>query len=371
MPGWLQRRHAAAVNEPRPARAAPSAAARSRPSAPSSSAQIAVQRSSDTDHGRRADADPRRSSPVVRSAGLAQTDFPALDVVIVSYRSRELTRNCLESLHRYRPRGDVRVFVVDNASHDGTVEMIGADYPDAELISSAKNLGFGRANNLAIREGNAPYVLLINPDARVTADALDVLLDLMESDPAVGMCGCRLELEDGTFDHAAKRSFPTLLGALAHFTGIGRRPSAPAALSQYRAPDVDSGLVEAINGAFMLIRREALNEVGLFDEGYWMYMEDLDLCYRFKQFGWLIWYEPRISAIHLKAGTSGKIRGTRLNYAFHYGMFRFYRKHYAPHKNSLVNFAVYAAIVVKLFISIVRNALRRKRPWTQLSTSRT
>ena len=144
----------------------------------------------------------------------------------------------------------------------------------------------------------------------------------------VGICGCRLELEDGTFDHAAKRSFPTPVSALGHFVGIGRR-RATGRLAAYRAPAVEAGPVDAVNGAFMLMRRNALEEVGLFDEGYWMYMEDLDLCYRFAQAGWLTWYEPSATVIHIKAGTSGKNRKPRLNYAFHYGMFRFYRTHYA------------------------------------------
>src|SRR4029077_10494994 len=112
-----------------------------------------------------------------------------------------------------------------------------------------------------------------------------------EARPRVGLCGCRLEREDGSFDHAARRSFPTVLGALGHFTGAGRSDRAPGALAQYRAPEVVSGEVDAVNGAFMLMRRAALDEVGLFDEGYWMYMEDLDLCYRLHEAGWVTWYE--------------------------------------------------------------------------------
>jgi GT2 family glycosyltransferase len=238
------------------------------------------------------------------------------------------------------------------------------------LIRNDANVGFGRANNLAIRRGSSPYILLVNPDTQVTPGALPHLLELMEADGTIGMCGCRLERVDGTFDHASKRSFPTVIGALAHFTGVGRRRGVPRALAQYRAPDVESGAVEAINGAFMLIRREALEEVGLFDEGYWMYMDDLDLCYRFGQAGWLIWYEPRVRAIHVKAGTTGRVRGTRLNYAFHYGMFRFYRKHYAPGRSTLVNGVVYGGIAAKLVVSIVRSGIRRNVRWSRPSTSR-
>ena len=122
-----------------------------------------------------------------------------------------------------------------------------------------------------------------------------------------------------------------MLGALGHFSGIGRKRDR-GRLAQYRAPEVERGPVDAVNGAFMLIRRSALEEVGLFDEGFWMYMEDLDLCYRFREAGWVTWYEPSVSALHVKAGTTGGTRSPRLVYAFHYGMFRFYRKHYANNR---------------------------------------
>jgi N-acetylglucosaminyl-diphospho-decaprenol L-rhamnosyltransferase len=282
-----------------------------------------------------------------------------IDVVVVSYQCRELLRACLRSLREYAPPVPMRVFVVDNASADGTVEIIRAEFPEVEPIPCEENLGFSKANNLAIRRGTSRYVLALNPDTRVTDGALEALIALMEERPEVGICGCRLELEDGSFDHAAKRAFPTPLGALAHFTGIGRRTDAPSSLAQYRAPEVESGPVDAVNGAFMLMRRAALDEVGLFDEGYWMYMEDLDLCYRFMQAGWLTWYEPTVTVVHAKAGTSGRIRAPRLNYAFHYGMYRFYRKHYARKNGRALNAAVYAAIAGKLAGSTLRNGMRR------------
>jgi N-acetylglucosaminyl-diphospho-decaprenol L-rhamnosyltransferase len=263
------------------------------------------------------------------------------------------------SLRDHPPPVPMRLFVVDNGSTDGTVEMVRRDFAEIELLPSEQNLGFSKANNLAIRRGNNPYVLALNPDTRVTEGALGNLIDLMQERREIGICGCRLELQDGSFDHAAKRAFPTPLGALAHFTGVGRSARANTRLAQYRAPEVESGLVDAVNGAFMLMRRSALEQVGLFDEGYWMYMEDLDLCYRFKRAEWLTWYEPGVTVIHVKAGASGRTRAPRLNYAFHYGMYRFYRKHYAQRNGHVLNAAVYAAIAAKLAGSTVRNVTRR------------
>lgn len=268
-------------------------------------------------------------------------------------------RACLESLRRFGPSGGARIFVVDNASEDGTAEMILSEFREVELIANSRNVGFSAANNLAIKRCSARYVLALNPDTRVTSGALDRLVQLMDDHPEVGICGCRLVREDGSFDHAAKRSFPTIAGAIGHFLRLGRSERAPEVLSQYRAPEVESGSVDAVNGAFMLIRRAALDEVGFFDEGFWMYMEDLDLCYRFKEAGWQTWYEPAATVMHVKGGSSGPIRSPRLNYAFHYGMYRFYRKHYARQRSRATNVVVYAGIFAKLAFQLVHAELRR------------
>jgi N-acetylglucosaminyl-diphospho-decaprenol L-rhamnosyltransferase len=285
-----------------------------------------------------------------------------LDVVIVSFRCRALLRDCLRSLREHPPQRGLRVDVVDNASADGTVEMVRDEFPEVRLHAAASNLGYAAASNLAIRSGAAEYVLALNPDTRVTGGVLERLLELMDARPEIGICGCRLERSDGTFDHAARRSFPTPLSALGHFTSVGRRSGATGRLAAYRAPEVGAGPVDAVNGAFMLIRRRALDEVGLFDEGYWMYMEDLDLCYRFARAGWVTWFEPSVTVMHVKGGSSGRIRRPRLNYAFHYGMYRFYRKHYAPRRSALVNGAIYLGIAVKLGLSLLRSAVARRIP---------
>jgi N-acetylglucosaminyl-diphospho-decaprenol L-rhamnosyltransferase len=276
---------------------------------------------------------------------------PALDVVIVSYRCRELLRVCLDSLlGEGHPSGGLAVTVVDNASGDGTAELVGGTYPDVRLVASPQNLGFATATNLGIRLGTAPYALALNPDTRIPAGTLDALLALMEDRPEIGIAGCRLERPDGSLDHAATRSFPTPLSALSHFTKTGRG---------YAADPAVSGPSDAVNGAFMLLRRRALEEVGLFDEGYWMYMEDIDLCYRFAEAGWTTWYEASVAALHHKGGTSGPLRSPRLTYHFHYGMLRFYRAHYAPQSSKLLNGVIYAGIATKLAVTVVRTELRR------------
>jgi N-acetylglucosaminyl-diphospho-decaprenol L-rhamnosyltransferase len=296
----------------------------------------------------------------------------ALDIVIVSYRGEALLRGCLESLRRHPAGVPTRVHVIDNASQDGTSEMVAREFPLVVLTVNKRNAGFAAAANLGIGAGSAPHVLVLNPDCEIREGTLDRLLELLEARPEVGICGPALVRPSGEPDHAAKRGFPTPLSSLGHFAGLGRRPRAPAALRGYAAPDPSrAGPVDAVNGAFMLIRRSALEQVGLFDEGYWMYMEDLDLCYRMREAGWMTWYEPSAVALHHKGGSSGVNRGARLNYAFHYGMYRFYRKHYAPVRNQLINAVVYVAIAVKLALSVGRDSVRRLRRLSLLRSTPT
>jgi N-acetylglucosaminyl-diphospho-decaprenol L-rhamnosyltransferase len=281
-----------------------------------------------------------------------------MDVVIVAYHAHDSLRHCLESLRDQSGAQRLNVVVVDNGEDADTAELVRDVLPDAVTIEPHANIGFGRASNLGIRRTHDEHVLLLNPDCELATGTLDRLVEVLEQHPQVGMIGPELVREDGSLDHAGRRSFPTVLGALGHFTGVGRRMSG-GPLAQYRATDVVSGPVDAVNGAFMLCRRVALEEIGLFDEGYWMYMEDLDLCYRLRQAGWLTWYEPSVQALHIKHGTSGSARSPKLVWAFHYGMFRFYRSHYAPHRNPAMNGVVYAGIAVKASGTLAASVVSR------------
>jgi N-acetylglucosaminyl-diphospho-decaprenol L-rhamnosyltransferase len=280
---------------------------------------------------------------------------PNLEVVIVSHGAEGLLRRCLRSLEEHpSSSSEMQVVVVDSGSLDSTPDMVEREFPKVRLVR-CQNIGFSAANNLALRDGEAESVLLLNPDTEVYEGTLDASLARLYSDPRIGMVGCKLVTESGELDHACKRSFPTPLSALAHFTGIGRRGDSSGALSQYRAThlgDDEPGEVDAVNGAFMLCRAEAVRDVGLLDEGYWLYMEDLDWCRRFWQAGWKVFYEPGGVALHVKGGSSGKRRAPKQEIAFHRGMGRFYRRFDAPEHNLLTNAAVYAGIGAKLAISL-------------------
>jgi N-acetylglucosaminyl-diphospho-decaprenol L-rhamnosyltransferase len=290
---------------------------------------------------------------------------PDLEVVIVSHGAAELLRRCLASLRAHPPRtATMRVSVVDSGSPDGTPDMVEREFPEFRLLRCA-NVGFSAANNLVLRESRAAAQLLLNPDTEVYDGTLDVCLARLAADPAIGVVGAKLVREDGELDHACKRSFPTPLTALAHFTGIGRGPAAAGSLSGYRAThlgDDEPGEVDAINGAFMLCRDTAVAAVGLLDEGYWLYMEDLDWCHRFWDAGWKVFYEPGATALHVKGGSSAGRRAPRQEIAFHRGMGRFYRRFDAPGSARLLNLAVYLGIGAKLAVALAITALRAGRP---------
>jgi len=278
---------------------------------------------------------------------------PALEIVIVSHGAETLLRRCLRSLAEHPTSGgEMRVTVVDSGSPDGTPDMVEVEFPEVRLLRRG-NIGFSAANNLVLRQSQAETVLLLNPDTEVYAGTLDAALARLRSEERIGMVGVKLVTAGGELDHACKRSFPTPLSALGHFTGVGG--------DQYRAAELgddEPGEVDAVNGAFMLCRAEAIREVGLLDEGYWLYMEDLDWCHRFWDAGWKVFYEPAGVALHVKGGSSARRRAPRQEIAFHRGMARFYRRFDAPSHNPLANAAVYAGIGAKLGVSLAITAVR-------------
>jgi N-acetylglucosaminyl-diphospho-decaprenol L-rhamnosyltransferase len=289
-------------------------------------------------------------------------------VVIVSYNGRQLLQACLDSLAAEAKSLAVRVIVVDNDSRDGTSTMVRERYPLVDLIPSGGNLGFARAANIGLRLTTSDNLLVLNPDTEVPAGALTSCIAALEARPHVGILGCKLVKADGTLDHACKRGFPTPLSALAYLSGISRRRPRSRALGGYTAAhlsDDDVGFVDAVNGAFMLLRRSALEEVGLLDEAYWMYGEDLDWCYRFWEKGWAVLYWPRVTVLHVKGGITGRHRSLRTNHAFHRSMWLFYRKHYASHRSTILNAAVWTAIWARLILSVMRSSAVRMRAQQQ------
>lgn len=277
-----------------------------------------------------------------------------VDVVIVSFRCRELLKDCLASLARSTSDVQLRVVVVDNASHDGTVSMVRERFPWVEVKEQAGNFGFARSVNCALEECSGDFVLLLNPDTRLEVGVLERLLAKMRVEPSIGMIGCRLVRSSGEFDHASKRDLPSRADAISYvLNGILRWDRRP----RYLAPDVDEfgcGDVGAISGAFMLVRRTAVLEVGLLDERYWMYGEDLDWCNRFWRQNHRIHYCGNVSILHVKGGSAGKIRGGKTNWHFHRSLWLYYRD-YLSH-DSLSDTVVLGGIAASWFLQTCRYA---------------
>jgi N-acetylglucosaminyl-diphospho-decaprenol L-rhamnosyltransferase len=288
-----------------------------------------------------------------------------LAVVIVNYNTRELLRDCLDSIARGGSRRTPQVWVVDNASGDGSAAMVRATFPGVRLIAHDENRGFAYANNLALRAiiagGDAPaYTVLLNPDTIVPPGALDALVDALAGRPDTGMVGPKLLLRDGTLDLACRRLFPTPARAFAQLFGLARifphdRRFAGYNLT-YLDPDVATE-VDSVVGACMLVRTAIIREIGLLDEAFFMYGEDLDWAYRVRQHGWRVWYLPHVTVHHHKRAASSQ-RPVPTIRAFHDAMRIFYRKHYAATTPWPMHVLIEAGITLKEWISLGSNSLR-------------
>jgi colanic acid biosynthesis glycosyl transferase WcaI len=293
---------------------------------------------------------------------------PSVSLLIVTFNCRDVLESCLASIEQERSALPLEVIVVDNASRDDTVTAVSERFPRVRVIANHSNVGFAHAANQAMRIAEGEYFLILNPDTYLPPGSISASVAALERHPDVGVMGCKLVRADGTFDHACKRGFPTVSSALYYFFGLSRlRPSSPR-FAHYVAGPLDkdeTGLVDAVNGAFMLVRRAAADDVGAMDERYWLYAEDLDWCRRFWEKGWKILYWPEVEVVHVKGASAGMHRSRTVNRAFHRSMWLFYEKHHAPHHPRLLVGAVWAGVWVKFAMSVLANAIRRKRAPTK------
>jgi GT2 family glycosyltransferase len=290
-------------------------------------------------------------------------------IVIVNYNTRDLLRACLASIPAGFGAGQCDIWVVDNGSHDDSLPMVQAEFPHVHCIQSDHNGGFAYANNLALRcildASDAPeYVMILNPDTVVTPGAFDVLVDYLRTNPAVGVVGPRLLLPDGSLDLACRRSFPTPEVSLWRMTGLSRLfPHSPR-FGRYNMTFVDPDqtiAVDALVGACMVMPTAVVREVGLLDETYFMYGEDLDWCYRFKQYGWQIVYVADAIVHHVKRASSRQQPVQTIRY-FYDAMRIFFRRYYADTTPTLICWIIETGITLKEQVSLARNYFRPPRP---------
>lgn len=281
-----------------------------------------------------------------------------LGIVIVNWNTCALLRKCLKSLEAGDSSVRRRVIVVDNASTDNSATMVGSEFPTVEVITNPVNGGFSQANNLGLRRlgfstNSTPaelprYALLLNPDTVVPSDGFRQMIDRMDSDPTLGAIGPRLVMLDGKLDLACRRSFPTPEIALWRMLGLSKLFPKSRLFGRYNMTYLDEHIeteVDCVVGACMMIRRETLLKVGLLDEAYWMYGEDIDWAFRIKHAGWKIMYYPRVTILHVKRAASRQNPRTRLE--FQRASLIFYRKHYAAQTPRLLHFMVLGGLLLK------------------------
>ena len=282
-----------------------------------------------------------------------------LSVVIVNYQTFELTRDTVNSILKYDYPFSHEILVVDNASNDDSLARLQDYFKDkVKFIPSKENKGFAAGNNQALKQAAGRYVLLLNSDTIVWEDTLNDIYDYMENNPDVGACGCRVLLEDGQLDKACKRSFPNVKNSFFRLFHIPTK-SEDNDYNLDNLPDDEIYEIDCLTGAFMFIRNEALSEVGLLDETFFMYGEDIDLCYRIKHGGWKIVYYGKSMITHLK-GASSKRQKSKLIYEFYRAMYVYYKKHHAGESSFIVNFVVYIGIAVLCVLKLFLNLFKKK-----------
>ena len=232
-----------------------------------------------------------------------------LSVIIVSFNVRDFLKQCVHSVLIASENIDCEIFVVDNNSEDGSIEMITSEFPVVKLIINNVNAGFSSANNQAIKKAAGRFVLLLNPDTVVENDTFSKCIDFMNKRPDAGAMGIRMINGEGRFLPESKRALPT--PGIAFFKSFGFSFLFPESrfLNRYYLPQTDNhetSLTEVISGAFMFIRREVLNKSGLLDEDFFMYGEDIDLSYRLLQTGYKNYYFPEVQIVHFKGRSTEK-----------------------------------------------------------------
>lgn len=282
-----------------------------------------------------------------------------LSVVIVNYQTFELTRNTINSIFEYSYPFSYEILVVDNASSDDSLSKLQDYFKDkVTFIASKENNGFAAGNNQALRVAKGRYVLLLNSDTIVWENTLENIYNYMEKHTDVGASGCRVLLENGDLDKACKRSFPNVKNSFFRLFHIPTN-SKDDNYNLDGLPDDEIYEIDCLTGAFMFMRAEALNEVGLLDETFFMYGEDIDLCYRIKKAGWKIIYYGESKITHLK-GASSKKQKNKLIYEFYRAMYIYYKKHHAKESSFLVNIVVYIGIAVLCVLKLFLNLFKKK-----------
>jgi GT2 family glycosyltransferase len=250
-----------------------------------------------------------------------------LSIVIVSWNTRDLLESCLRSVYENPLAGEFEVWLVDNASVDGSISMVKEQYPQVRLIENQQNVGFAHGNNQAIRKSTGKYIMLLNPDTEIKAGAFDKLIRFLEENPNAGAVGARLISPNGGLQNSCHPDL-TLSRELWRLFHLDK-------LHNYGTYDMQKWdlsnprQVDVLQGAALVLRDEALKQVGLLDEDYFMYTEEVDLCFRLRQAGWTLHWIPEAKVLHY-GGQSTKLVAEKMFLTLYESRLKFFRKHYGP-----------------------------------------
>ena len=269
-----------------------------------------------------------------------------LSIVIVNWNTRDLVAGCLDSVFAYPASQLFDVWVVDNASTDGSPDLLRSKYPQVHLIVNARNEGFAAASNLGIARSAGRYILLLNSDAQVGPGALAAMIDFMEAHPFAGALGPQLVNPDGSFQ-ASYAPFPSLFSELMLVTTLARFLLGPHAPSPGPRHGETARPVDWVAGAALLVRRSMVQAIGPLDSGYFMYSEDTDWCWRMWRAGWSVWYVPDVQVIH-HAGASSRQQPARNYGALYRSKIRFFARHYGTLATETLRAVLIAAAVLRL-----------------------
>ena len=282
-----------------------------------------------------------------------------LSIVILNYQTFELTKNTINSIFEYEYPFSYEVLLVDNASGDDSLSRLKDYFKDNVIfIESSENNGFAAGNNQALKIAKGKYQLLLNSDTIVWENTLESIYYYMEKHTDVGATGCRVLLENGDLDKACKRSFPNVKNSFFRLFHIPTK-SKDDNYNLDSLPDDGVYEIDCLTGAFMFIRKEASDEVGFLDETFFMYGEDIDLCFRIKQAGWKIVYYGKSKITHFK-GASSKKQKSKLIYEFYRAMYVYYKKHHAHESFFITNFIVYFGIALLCILKLFLNLFKKK-----------
>lgn len=281
-------------------------------------------------------------------------------IIVVNYQTYQLTKDTINSIIDKFHSFSYEIIVVDNASKDDSLDKLQKDFKDkVKFIASKENNGFAAGNNLAIEKAKGRYVLLLNSDTVVLDDSLDKIYKYMEENVDVGATGCQVILESGELDKACRRSFPNPQNAFYRLFHIPTKNKK----DNYNLDELDDdGIyeIDCLTGAFIFIRKTALKDIGGgLDETFFMYGEDIDLCYRIKKAGWKIVYFGKSKIIHYK-GASSKKQKSKLIYEFYRAMYIYYKKHLAKTNPFFINGLVYLGIAILCILKLFLNLFKGK-----------